>query len=122
MLAGRIRLKDLAYSACLSEDRFLHLFKEQLGITLRQYIVHQRLQRATVDILNGKTLTRAALDSGFADSSHFTRRFSEHTGFLPRLLKEQRGEITVLTCTSSRCVRPVVHADGSGVCADCAAA
>lgn len=122
MLAGRIRLKDLAYSACLSEDRFLHLFKEQLGITLRQYVVHQRLQRATVEILNGKTLTRAALDSGFADSSHFTRRFSEHTGFLPRLLKEQRGAVTVLTCSSSRCLRTVAEAAGTGVCPECAAA
>jgi AraC-like DNA-binding protein len=122
MLTGRIRLRDLAYTACLSEDRFLHLFKEQLGITLRQYVVHQRLQHATVEILGGKTLTRAALDSGFADSSHFTRRFAEHSGFLPRLLKGQRGDVSVLTCSSSRCLRTASGADGNGVCAECAAA
>jgi AraC-like DNA-binding protein len=118
-LSGRLRLKDLAYAACLSGDRFLHLFKEELGITLRQYIGLQRIMRATEEIVGGTTLTRAALDAGFADSSHFTRRFSEFTGYLPNRLKNLRGSTRIFTCSSSRCVRPASLPAGCAICAEC---
>jgi AraC-like DNA-binding protein len=118
-LSERIRLTDLAYAACLSGDRFLHLFKEELGVTLRQYVGLQRIMRATEGIVEGKTLTRAALDAGFADSSHFTRRFSEFTGFLPSRLKTLRGSTRVFSCSSSRCVRPASLPAGCAICTEC---
>jgi AraC-like DNA-binding protein len=75
--------------------------------------------RATEEIVGGTSLTRAALDAGFADSSHFTRRFSEFTGFLPNRLKALRGTTRVFTCSSSRCVRPASLPEGCAICTEC---
>jgi AraC-like DNA-binding protein len=118
-LSGPLRSRDLARDACLSEDRFLHLFKEQLGITLRHYIIHQRLLRATADILSGTSVTRAALDAGFADSAHFSRRFLALAGFPPSHLKQARGAVRIYSCHSSRCVRPASHTPGDDACTEC---
>lgn len=118
-LSGPLRSRELARVACLSEDRFLHLFKEQLGITLRHYIIHQRLLRATSDILTGASVTRAALDAGFADSAHFSRRFFALAGFSPSHLKQARGDVRIYSCLSSRCVRPASPGHGDNACGEC---
>jgi AraC-like DNA-binding protein len=118
-LPGSLRSRDLARGACLSEDRFLHLFKEQLGITLRHYIIHQRLLRATADILAGSSVTRAAIDAGFVDSAHFSRRFFALAGFPPSRLKQARGAVRIYSCHSSRCVRPASSGRGDSACGDC---
>jgi AraC-like DNA-binding protein len=118
-LSGPLRSRDLAREACLSEDRFLHLFKEQLGITLRHYIIHQRLLRATADILTGASVTDAALDAGFADSAHFSRRFLALAGFSPSHLKQARGIFRIYSCHSSRCVRPASSGQRDNACGEC---
>jgi AraC-like DNA-binding protein len=118
-LSGPLRSRDLARLAYLSEDRFLHLFKEQLGITLRHYIIHQRLLRATADILAGASITVAALDAGFADTAHFSRRFLALTGHPPSQLKKVRGSVRIFSCHSSRCVRPALGGPGDSGCKEC---
>jgi AraC-like DNA-binding protein len=118
-LSDHISLGALAADACLSRDRFLHLFKEQLGLPLRQYILQQRVHSALQGIVTGRSLTEAALDAGFTDASHFTHRFVQYTGLRPSLVKKFRGTVRVLTCMSSRCVRPS-EADPEGIhCGSC---
>lgn len=119
VLPTPIRLRKLAHEACLSEGRFLHLFKEQLGITLRQYIVYQRVMRATAEIYDGASLTAAALNAGFSDSSHFTRKFTQLTGFRPSRLKQLRGSVRTHSCFSSRCVYTPHGLSDQDPCADC---
>jgi methylphosphotriester-DNA--protein-cysteine methyltransferase len=104
-LTSRISSTKLAHEVCLSNDRFLHLFKEQMGIPLRQYVLHQRLMCGSAAIVCGKSVTQAAVDSGFSDSSHFTRRFVEFSGLRPSQLKQFHGKARMSTCSSSRCVR-----------------
>ncbi len=73
----------LAQEVFLSEDRFLHLFKEQMGMPLRQYILWQRAAIALKMYLQGKSLKEAAFDAGFADPAHFTRTFVQMNGVPP---------------------------------------
>lgn len=82
-LAESISASVLAKKAFLSEDRFLHLFKEQLGMPLRSYIIYQRVLLATNEFLSGKSLTEAAYLAGFSDSAHFSRTFVQMNGLLP---------------------------------------
>ncbi len=119
-LPEHISLADLASQVYLSGDRFLHLFKEQLGLPLRQYILQQRVHAALEMILRGSPLTHAALETGFTDASHFTRKFIQLTGMRPSVLKQFRGTVRVLTCMSSRCVRPTVVDVDAAHCAACA--
>jgi AraC-like DNA-binding protein len=115
----RIQSRQLARIACLSEDRFLHLFTEQLGLPLRHHIMHQRLLRATRAILTGASATHAAIDSGFSDSAHLTKTFIQLTGIRPSHLKLYCGRVSVYSCASSRCIRPTRTEPGGGLCNHC---
>jgi len=67
----------------LSESRFLHLFKEELGIPFRKYIQWIKLRRALNHLKTGGTLTEAAYVGGFADAAHFSRYFKDTFGLNP---------------------------------------
>ncbi len=55
----------------LSSSRLSHLFSEQVGITLKDYLLLHQLERVFQDILSGRKITDAAMDAGFDSPSHF---------------------------------------------------
>ena len=72
--------RELAAEAGLSESRFLHLFRDEVGTSLRRYRLWVRLLAAGAAISAGKNLTTAAVDSGFASPSHLSDRFKATFG------------------------------------------
>lgn len=70
-----LTLADVAAVACLSESRFSHRFAEETGLPFRTWLLWRRLVRAVERMAAGKSLTTAALESGFSDSAHFSRTF-----------------------------------------------
>jgi len=72
--------RELATAAGLSESRFLHLFRDELGTTLRRYRIWARLVHAGTAIGAGAGLTEAAMGSGFASPSHLADRFKSTFG------------------------------------------
>jgi len=80
---GRISSNALAEHIFLSESRFSHLFKEQIGIPVRKYILWCRIQKALKELLNGHNFTKSAHAAGFSDSAHFSRTFLEMFGVSP---------------------------------------
>lgn len=82
-IAESLSVHQLTEVACLSEGRLMHLFKEQIGIPIRKYILWSRLQVAVEHALRGQNLTQAAYSGGFADSAHFSRTFSDMFGIRP---------------------------------------
>ncbi|MBL4905250.1 MAG: helix-turn-helix transcriptional regulator [Flavobacteriaceae bacterium] len=80
---GQISSDELAKSVFLSTSRFSHLFKEQIGIPLRRYILWCRILEALRGVLEGHNLTTSAHAAGFSDSAHFSRTFSEMFGVTP---------------------------------------
>ena len=71
---------ELADEAGLSESRFLHLFRDELGTSLRRYRIWVRLVHAGTAIAAGANLTEAAMKSGFASPSHLADRFKSTFG------------------------------------------
>lgn len=70
--------------ACnLSESRFLHLFKKELGLPFRKYIQWIKLKRALKYIEMGNSITEAAHFGGFSDSAHLSRYFKDTFGLTP---------------------------------------
>lgn len=59
----------------LSHSRLRHLFVEHTGLAFKTYMVWQRLVRAVGLYSEGRSLTEAAHEAGFADSAHFSRAF-----------------------------------------------
>lgn len=70
----------LAERAGLSESRFLHLFRLEVGTSLRRYRLWVRLIHAGEAIGAGESLTRAAADAGFASPSHLSDKFKATFG------------------------------------------
>lgn len=79
-----ITVSQLAGIACLSEDRFGHLFREGVGVPPLQYINELRLRKA-MNLLrtNDYTVTAVADAVGFRDYNHFGRLFRKRYGCTP---------------------------------------
>ncbi|HEU4625970.1 MAG TPA: AraC family transcriptional regulator [Steroidobacteraceae bacterium] len=85
-LSAPITLADVARVACLSPSRFRHLFAEQTGMGLRQYVLWRRFVSVWEHRMNGASLSTAAHAAGFADSAHLTRTGRRMMGIPPSLL------------------------------------
>ena len=70
----------LAAAVGLSPGRLIHLWKAEVGIPLRRYVLWLRLRHVISRITLGDSLTDAAHDAGFADSAHLSRTFSSMFG------------------------------------------
>ncbi|GGP85507.1 hypothetical protein GCM10010231_64960 [Streptomyces sindenensis] len=67
LAAGQACLGEAARVAGLSETRLTHLFRSQLGLPFRPYVLWRRLQRATELVAADGSLTEAAHGAGFAN-------------------------------------------------------
>src|SRR3954463_7160150 len=81
----RISVELLAGLANLSVCYFVRAFKQSMGVTPHDYLIRQRVER-TKQLLSSTDmpLSEIALVAGFADQSHFSRRFRQHVGMSPR--------------------------------------
>ena len=88
---AEVNLSRALRVACLSESRFLHLFKEQTGTPWRPALAWRRAQVAMQIAASGQTLTDAAYRAGYADSAHLSRQFKSLFGLSPSIvLKNSR--------------------------------
>lgn len=71
----KITLDDLCERFFVSKYYLCHIFKESTGLTVHEYIKQKRLTLAKDYVREGKTLTEAALLSGFSDYSSFYRAY-----------------------------------------------
>ncbi|WBX75661.1 AraC family transcriptional regulator [Tenacibaculum ovolyticum] len=82
-----ISLKEIAKICFLSESRFLHLFKENTGITFRKVQQWNKVSKS-FSMLRKQNLTETAHQFGFTDSSHYSKVFKETFGFNPKLIQK----------------------------------
>jgi AraC-like DNA-binding protein len=85
-LSAPLTLKQVASVACLSPSRFRHLFAEQTGMGLRQYVLWRRFVSVWEHRMNGASLSTAAHAAGFADSAHLARTSRRMFGIPPSLM------------------------------------
>jgi AraC-like DNA-binding protein len=83
-------IDDAAALVFLSPSRFSHLFKQQVGLPFRRYILWRKLTRAMLVIGRGRTIATAAHAADFADAAHLTRTFYLMFGRPPSVM--MRGE------------------------------
>ncbi|QRN96222.1 helix-turn-helix transcriptional regulator [Archangium violaceum] len=82
-LEGDVRLEALAPRVGLSTSRLSHLFRAEVGLALRPYILWLRLHRAAEHLRAGAPLTTAAHAAGFTDSAHLSHVFRRVFGLSP---------------------------------------
>jgi AraC family transcriptional regulator len=79
----RMSLEQAAKSVFLSPSRFAHLFKDEVGLPFRRYMLWRKLSRAMEEFGRGANLTNAAHAAGFSDSAHLTHTWRQMFGVSP---------------------------------------
>ncbi len=90
-LESRIRNRDLAAVARLSEFYFNVAFRNSVGHSPHDYVIRRRVERAQGLMLStDKALSEIAVECGLADQSHFTRLFRRVVGESPAVWRRAR--------------------------------
>lgn len=66
-----INMKEIAASVFISPSRLSHLFKDETGVTIKNYLLLHRILIALRLIFEGKNITQACMQAGFSSPSHF---------------------------------------------------
>jgi AraC-like DNA-binding protein len=78
-----ITVDALAREAGLSRVHLTRSFAQQFGVPPHIYLNAVRIERAQAGMLAGQSLAEVAAACGFADQSHFSRRFKGSVGLAP---------------------------------------
>lgn len=85
-----LTMSDLARSCKLSSTHFNRLFRTLFRLSPTRYLLAVRVQEARRMLADPrKGLVDIALDTGFYDQSHFTKRFKHATGLTPTEYRRQ---------------------------------
>ena len=77
-------LSTLTSKVFLSESRLSHLFKKNVGISIKKYLLWNRLKYALKFLLTEETnLKEASFEAGFSDQAHLTKTFKSFLGINP---------------------------------------
>ncbi len=83
-LARAWDLAQLALLVHLSASRFRHLFKEETGLSINQYLRERRLERAEILLRTTfLSIKEVTLEVGVRSTSRFVLHFKEKYGVTP---------------------------------------
>lgn len=85
--ADKWSIARLAQVASVSPFHLCHVFREMVGTSIYDYVLHERLAHSLEPVLDGGNLAAIALDAGFGSHSHFTAHFRDFFGFTPTALR-----------------------------------
>ena len=83
--------ESIATSCGLSVSQFRKLFRQDVGISLPEYINNTRMSAAVYLLCNtDKKILTVALESGFYDISNFNKRFRKAFGITPKEMRNRK--------------------------------
>lgn len=86
-LKEELTLEQIADAAGYSRYHFSRKFRERQGISVMKYVLRRKLEKASQEILSGRSILETALDLGFSSHSSFSTVFRREMGYHPSLLK-----------------------------------
>ncbi|MBQ8947479.1 MAG: helix-turn-helix transcriptional regulator [Lachnospiraceae bacterium] len=86
---GNLSLDNIADHFFLSKYYISHVFKDNIGISIHQYIAKKRLQLCHDAIMGGEPISQVYNTYGFDDYSSFYRAFKKEYSMSPRKLVAQ---------------------------------
>ena len=78
-----ISLEEVSKSAGVGLYHLIRLFRKHLGLTPHAYLTQIRISKSQQLLKHGTPISQIALDVGFADQAHFTKRFKQLIGTSP---------------------------------------
>lgn len=90
---GPLSREIAAAAVHLSASRFNHLFRDEVGVSFRDYRIWSQVRSAMAALGSSPRLTDAALSGAFVDSSHFSRMFRQTFGMTPSSVLKPLREV-----------------------------
>ena len=78
-----LAISDLAAVANVSVYHLMRQFRHYVGMPIHAYQLQKRIESAKVFLRKGERVANVALEVGFADQSHFSKRFKDFVGATP---------------------------------------
>jgi len=78
-----ISLEDVSRASGVGLFHLIRLFQKHIGLTPHAYFTQVRIEKSRQLLRSGQPTAQVALDVGFADQAHFTKRFKQLTGTTP---------------------------------------
>ena len=93
-LAEDLSLEKIATIAGVSVSHLQTLFRISMGVTVHQYVIQRRVERAKVMLMQDElSMAEIALAAGFAHQSHMARHMRRMLGMPPQVFKRMLTEI-----------------------------
>ena len=87
-------LAEIARASHLSVSRLAHIFKEQMGVTIIDYLTSVRIERAKqLFLATDQNCTEICFQVGYNNQSYFTRTFKDIVGMTPRQFRAKNQRI-----------------------------
>jgi len=81
----------------LSFSRFLHLFKQEVGVPFRSFRTWKRARSLLHYVNRDSNLTHLALDTGYPDSTHFSHSIRQVYGHKPKDILAGSRRLSIYT-------------------------
>ncbi len=85
-----LSLDRLSKEFFISKYHIAHIFKDNLGLSIHQYITKKRLSLCQQAILSDMSITEAYQTFGFGDYSSFFRAFKKEYGISPKDFRDMK--------------------------------
>ena len=92
-----LSLDSLAAFFFVSKFHISHIFKDNMGISLHQYILKKRLHASKNAILSGQPIGQVYHQYGFKDYTSFFRAFKKEYGASPKEYRSQHRPLAAET-------------------------
>lgn len=89
-ISGELRVEEIAAHVHVSANYLSQMFKNETGMTLRDYIAAERIRRAKDYLLLGKSLRETAQLTGFSTDSYFVQKFKAAVNMTPKQFQKQK--------------------------------
>jgi len=88
-------IEELSKKLNLSSSRLAHLFREQIGMPLKSYILLHQMTKVFELLFSGESITTAAMRGGFDSPSHFAATTKKMMGMPASLSLKDSGFLKV---------------------------
>ncbi|AZA86582.1 AraC family transcriptional regulator [Chryseobacterium shandongense] len=88
-LHQKLSIDSIAKMAYVSKSNFFRMFRDELGTSPNEFILHERISRAKELLKSRNSIKETAFQTGFSDANYFTRVFKQLVGMTPKSYQDK---------------------------------